>query len=111
MAQAAAASAAQAHASGLVHVPIICNGNRGRFLLERQSCVCHCKLCAQRAERMHVFYHEMTPTEFERHSGARLAALPCPSHMLSCKITSFVLQADHTERVDLLFSLRKIHSL
>ena len=78
MAQAAAASAAQTHASGLVHVPIICNGNRGRFLLERQSCVCHCKLCGERAERMRVPYHEMTPTEFERHSGATQASLTLP---------------------------------
>ncbi len=69
MAEAAAAVAAQSSASGLVHVPIICNGNRGRFLLEHQSCICHCKLCAQRAQRSAVPYHEMTPTEFERHSG------------------------------------------
>jgi hypothetical protein len=57
-------------ASEQVHVPIICNGNRGRFLLEHQSCVCHCKGCEARAARHNVAYHEMTPTEFERHSGA-----------------------------------------
>lgn len=56
-------------ASEQVHVPIMCNGNRGRFLLERQSCVCHCKGCEARAARHNVAYHEMTPTEFERHSG------------------------------------------
>ncbi|BDA43950.1 hypothetical protein COCOBI_05-1340 [Coccomyxa sp. Obi] len=68
-AKGAAAAAAQTHAGGLVEVPIKCNGNRGRFLLERQSCVCHCKQCTQRAKRMHVPYHEMTPGAFERHSG------------------------------------------
>jgi hypothetical protein len=70
---AAAPAAPAASAEELVGVPIVCNGNRGRFLLQRQACVCACKACAARAARAGAPHLEMTPTEFERHSGARTA--------------------------------------
>src|SRR5579875_1718103 len=73
-----------ATAQEMVGVPIICNGNRGRFLLQRQACVCACRACAQRAQRAGAPHLEMTPTEFERHSGARFACVP--THDLCCML-------------------------
>lgn len=57
------------------HVMVVCNSNVGKFLLMRQSMVCTCKLCQNKAAKMGVPYVDMTPTEFERHSGIH-AALP-----------------------------------
>lgn len=51
------------------HVMVVCNGNVGKFLLMKQSMVCTCKLCQTKAAKMGVAYVDMTPTEFERHSG------------------------------------------
>lgn len=54
------------------HVLVQCNGNQGKFLLNKQSMVCTCKLCQIKAAKMGVAFVDMTPTEFERHSGTYL---------------------------------------
>ena len=55
------------------HITVQCNGNVGKFLLGKQSMVCICKLCQAKAVKADLPYTEMTPTEFERHSGNCLA--------------------------------------
>ena len=55
------------------HVLVQCNGNQGKFLLAKQSMVCTCKLCQNKAAKLGVPFVDMTPTEFERHSGETLA--------------------------------------
>ena len=57
------------------HVLVQCNGNQGKFLLVKQSMVCTCKLCQNKAAKLGVPFVDMTPTEFERHSGTALAVL------------------------------------
>ena len=52
------------------HVVVVCNSNVGKFLLVKQTMVCTCKLCQNKAAKMGVPFHDMTPTEFERHSGS-----------------------------------------
>lgn len=42
-------------------VPVTCNNNRGMFLLSSHTIYCHCADCKGKKN--------MTPTEFERHSG------------------------------------------
>ena len=54
------------------HVLVQCNGNQGKFLLNKQSMVCTCKLCQTKAAKMGLTFIDMTPTEFERHSGEQL---------------------------------------
>ena len=51
------------------HVMVVCNSNVGKFLLVKQTMVCTCKLCQNKAAKMGVPFVDMTPTEFERHSG------------------------------------------
>ena len=51
------------------HVMVVCNSNVGKFLLVKQTMVCTCKLCQTKAAKMGVPFVDMTPTEFERHSG------------------------------------------
>ncbi|KAL0049732.1 hypothetical protein WJX82_008757 [Trebouxia sp. C0006] len=51
------------------HVLVQCNGNQGKFLLNKQSMVCTCKLCQTKAAKLGLTFVDMTPTEFERHSG------------------------------------------
>ena len=52
------------------HVMVVCNSNVGKFLLVKQTMVCTCKLCQNKAAKMGVPFVDMTPTEFERHSGS-----------------------------------------
>ncbi|KAK9812437.1 hypothetical protein WJX73_010562 [Symbiochloris irregularis] len=52
-------------------VPVICQGNRGLYLLERDKMACTCKTCSSSAERAGVPYHELDLIIFERHSGAQ----------------------------------------
>ena len=52
-------------------VPVVCNGNRGVFIVESQCMACQCSHCSERAAKLKLPYLELTPTEFERHSGAR----------------------------------------
>ena len=54
------------------HIVVQCNGNMGKFMLGKQSMVCMCKLCQAKAVKADLPYTEMTPTEFERHSGMQL---------------------------------------
>lgn len=56
------------------HVMVVCNSNVGKFLLVKQTMVCTCKLCQNKAAKMGVPFVDMTPTEFERHSGDSRAA-------------------------------------
>ena len=53
------------------HVMVVCNSNVGKFLLVKQTMVCTCKLCQTKAAKMEVPFVDMTPTEFERHSGEK----------------------------------------
>ena len=48
---------------------VVCNGNRGVFIVERQVIVCLCSQCAARAAQMGLPEMELSPTDFERHSG------------------------------------------
>ena len=57
----------------LTRVPVICNGNRGVFVVERQVIVCLCRSCVSRAAMDGLPEMELSPTDFERHSGSALA--------------------------------------
>ena len=57
----------------LQRVPVICNGNKGVFLVGRQVIVCLCNECEARAKSAGVPEMELSPTDFERHSGKLLA--------------------------------------
>lgn len=57
------------------HVMVVCNSNVGKFLLVKQTMVCTCKLCQNKAAKIGVPFVDMTPTEFERHSGTHYLAL------------------------------------
>ena len=59
------------------HVLVQCNGNQGKFLLAKQSMVCNCKLCQTKAAKLGLLFVDMTPTEFERHSGNASISLKC----------------------------------
>jgi len=61
------------------HVLVQCNGNQGKFLLNKQSMVCTCKLCQTKAAKLGLTFVDMTPTEFERHSGIKLSHIACCS--------------------------------
>lgn len=50
-------------------VPVTCNGNPGTYFLDRQTIACSCRTCEAKAARNNARYVEMTPTQFERHSG------------------------------------------
>lgn len=50
-------------------VPVICNGNRGLYLMERSMMACTCETCSTAAKRAHVPYHELDVVFFEQHSG------------------------------------------
>lgn len=64
------------------HIVVQCNGNLGKFMLGKQSMVCMCKLCQAKAAKADLPYTEMTPTEFERHSGNLLHVLHhCAAHL------------------------------
>ena len=55
----------------LQRVPVICNGNKGQFLVGRQVIVCLCNECTNRAKSSGIGEMELSPTDFERHSGKR----------------------------------------
>ena len=59
------------------HVLVQCNGNQGKFLLNKQSMVCTCKLCQTKAAKLGLTFVDMTPTEFERHSGTQQSHIAC----------------------------------
>ncbi len=61
------------------HVLVQCNGNQGKFLLNKQSMVCTCKLCQTKAAKLGLTFVDMTPTEFERHSGTKPSQTACCS--------------------------------
>ena len=66
------------------HITVQCNGNVGKFMLGKQSMVCMCKVCQAKAAKANLPYSEMTPTEFERHSGMILPMTqPCNRAVLS----------------------------
>ena len=50
-------------------VPVICNSNRGLYLLERRHMACTCTTCSSSAEKSGLPYHELELSYFERHSG------------------------------------------
>lgn len=52
-------------------LPVICNGNKGIFLVGRQVIVCLCEGCVQQAKKNGQPELELSPTDFERHSGER----------------------------------------
>ncbi len=67
-APAAASSAPLAAGDG---VDVVCNGNYGRLELPSQVVLCRCGECRAFAARAGLARLELTPAEFERHSGAR----------------------------------------
>ena len=72
----------------LTRVPVICNGNRGVFVVERQVIVCLCRSCVSRAAMDGLPEMELSPTDFERHSGSALATcLPAYVHSLQIGLT------------------------
>ena len=50
-------------------IPIVCNGNRGYYLVHSSTCICCCVACNERAKRADLPCIQISPTEFERHSG------------------------------------------
>ena len=50
-------------------IPIVCNGNRGFYLVHSSTCICCCVACNERAKRADLPCIQISPTEFERHSG------------------------------------------
>ena len=50
-------------------IPIVCNGNRGYYLVHSSTCICCCVACMERAKRADLPCIQISPTEFERHSG------------------------------------------
>lgn len=71
------------------HVMVVCNSNVGKFLLVKQTMVCTCKLCQTKAAKMGVPFVDMTPTEFERHSGQH--ANPIFTLLCVCLSLAFTL--------------------
>lgn len=70
------------------HVMVVCNGNVGKFLLMKQSMVCTCKLCQTKAAKMGAAYVDMTPTEFERHSGTKTSTpVPDSATCAACSVS------------------------
>ena len=58
----------------LGRIPIVCNGNRGYYVVDSGTCICCCVACTERAKRADLPCFQISPTEFERHSGGTL----CP---------------------------------
>jgi hypothetical protein len=50
-------------------VSIMCNGKPGLFRLQRQTCDCYCDICILLKNKLGVEELDMSPKEFERHSG------------------------------------------
>ena len=64
-------------------IPIVCNGNRGYYLVHSSTCICCCVACMERAKRADLPCIQISPTEFERHSGT--AASPAGHHRITPK--------------------------
>ena len=47
----------------------MCNGNRGYYVVDSGTCICCCVACTERAKRADLPCFQISPTEFERHSG------------------------------------------
>ena len=52
-----------------MRLQVICNDNRGVFLVDRQVIACLCDQCKAKALQMGLAEMELSPTDFERHSG------------------------------------------
>ena len=59
----------------LERIPIACNGNRGYYVVDSGTCICCCVACTDRAKRADLSCSQISPTEFERHSGADIYLL------------------------------------
>lgn len=57
-------------------LPVICNGNQGIFIVERHVMVCLCTQCKNRAQDLGKAELELSPTDFERHSGNCTSSIP-----------------------------------
>lgn len=71
-------------------IPVVCNGNKGIFLVGRQVIVCLCEGCVQRAKEVGLAEMELSPTDFERHSGPCSGALferPEVLHPVLCSLS------------------------
>ena len=51
-------------------VPVVCGGNRGRFLLAANQMACQCSKCVELAKEASIPYTVMSMGEFEKHSRA-----------------------------------------
>ena len=51
-------------------VPVVCGGNRGRFLLAANQVACQCSKCVELAKDAGIPYTIMSMGEFEKHSRA-----------------------------------------
>jgi len=52
-------------------LPVICNNNKGIYLVDRQVICCLCQQCKEEAAARQLPELELSPTDFERHSGDR----------------------------------------
>ncbi len=48
---------------------VICNGNKGVYIVDRQVICCLCEQCSAEAKSRGLEELELSPTDFERHSG------------------------------------------
>lgn len=48
---------------------VICNGNKGIYIVDRQVICCLCEQCSAEAKARGLDELELSPTDFERHSG------------------------------------------
>ena len=51
-------------------VPVVCGGNRGRFLMAANQMACQCSKCVEQAKAAGTPYTVMAMGEFEKHSRA-----------------------------------------
>ena len=50
---------------------VICNGNKGVYIVDRQVICCLCDQCSAEAKSRGLEELELSPTDFERHSGVQ----------------------------------------
>ena len=48
---------------------VTCNGNKGIYIVDRQVICCLCEQCSTEAKARGLEELELSPTDFERHSG------------------------------------------
>jgi hypothetical protein len=71
-------------------VDVVCNGNKGTFIVARQMMCCRCRGCEAKAEKQGLALVEISPTEFERHSGEPSTCAVCFSCLCAAPTQCFI---------------------